>query len=274
MDLNPNAFAIPQWNIAHALQENRAAWTRAFDKSYCSFAKKLSEVIAADIFTALKESCDDPFKLQPTDKRTFTRIYRFDMLKAENALKLKEMSQEAGEVAPFDEWFARFAVSEKKIEKIVQNQPDLLEDSCGMVSGVSTARKISVLTRTQENNTPVDGSYFEDRMAIIGKRVCANLREIFSQFAASPGNERLKVSVTWLAEGLEIGSIRNSPDVMVELWLQEEKGTQKLALQSVSEQEIVAQMQARRKNQYKNRALEICAIFALIAGFFAVLKSP
>ncbi|MBA2726744.1 MAG: hypothetical protein H0U49_01035 [Parachlamydiaceae bacterium] len=275
MEVSNKTYFVPDWNITDTLQNSRAAWTMAFDKSYCLFAKKISEFIAKDIFTVLKESCVNPFNLQPEVKRTITRTYPLNILKIEDAIKLKEMAQEAAELAPFNDWFARFAAPKKKEERIVENKANIIEDSCDAMSGPNFTKKTRYLTREQESNTAIDGSYFKDRMSVIGKRVCKDLVNTFNEFSKIPENKRLKVQVNWLNDGVDMGSFSKSLDVQVELWLEDEKSPSQPTQQLASLKEIEKQKKVENFNQLKGQAFYIgmTTLFVVVLGIGFVLNN-
>ncbi len=273
MDLNQSSLFLldSNWSIDETLQESREKWTHAFDRSYGFFATKIAESIANEIFSVLKESCQDPYKSQPTKDRTLTRTYNFNILKPENAQKLKEMSKEEGQEAPFKEWFQRFTTIEKK-EQVVEEKVNLFES----VNSSTITNKIQMSNRIQEPVTHIDGSYFKDRMAIIGKRVCEQLDKIFNQFKEIPGNQRLKFSATWLGEK-EMGSIRSSPEVQVELWLEEDKKNKDQTLQLASMKEIQAQQKERRTKEIQGLCLYyggIAVVLIIVIVMMSNCKRP
>lgn len=255
------SLELPQWTIATSRRESRMLWTEAFEESYRTFAEKISHFIAKDIFSVLKESCADPFKAQPTHKKTFCRDYQFDILRPKNAHKLKKMSQEAGELSPFKEWFGKFAVIKNQNKPVIEEKACFLEDSClesGPSSSAAVAKKVQFLTRTQESEIAIDGSYFKDRMAIIGKKVCINLGKIFSEFRNHPENQCLNISATWIDE--------YDFKVKVEFWLEDEKNEllpQERQLSSIQELKIHKDIEKSKKNREKFMEIFIISCVAL-----------
>ncbi len=240
MQTNRSELELPNWNVNTQLSTARAEWDQSFDKNYQGFSQNMCLAIAADVFAKIKESLDDPFKKQPTKDRTLTLKYNFDILDPDQALIVKKMAQDAADKAPFKEWFVRLA----------KKKQEITEDDVSMSDCCSSGITLSPI-RNQSKDTAIDGTYFKERMALIGELVYPELKKIFEDFSKLPGNNLIKFKVDWYGGAAldNIGSFQSSNDIAVEIWI--DKGNSPQPQPKLESMQVLLKQKAQRESNQR-----------------------
>lgn len=247
-------FTFPSGGIDALVKERtdkkRNLWEKEFDKNHKTFAKKISEGIAKQIFENIEATLKDPYIQLPNKNNTLLNYFSLEIVKPSIAKKILEWSQESSNLPPFNEWIQRFTNENQKIS----------EDEISLSSGPF---------RRTEKEKGIDREYFQDMMSIVGRIVETNLSEMFLNFHLQPGNLSLKFKVTWHRTDDQFLSNPSGysydNSIGVEVWMEDKKSSQTQAIQSMASNTIELNRESRRKMQKNKYIFQIAGTVALIA---------
>jgi hypothetical protein len=198
------------WTIKDQLNsraEGRNKWDNDFMGNYVEVADKISESIEKEVFEKIQQDLPDPYKPLPTYSHPCHLSYSLEMGRPMNILKIKKWASEKSQLPPFNEWF-------QTLEKQKQESPEF-------------ASSISIYSH---NNSEVEISYFQNRMALIGQKIEKSVKNTLSNYVQKPGNTALKFKVEWYRKADKIiSNPSNFHDncLSIDLWIDEGNETKK-----------------------------------------------
>lgn len=242
-----------------SLQSARSKWEEDFEKNQKEFSHNTTSGIMKKTLGNFEDSCNDPYKQLPSKQSPLASRFSFEIVKSKDALILKDLASDGAELAPFKEWFERFA-----------NPQKISMDSSKIESS-------SIVFQSPEREKGVDREYFQELMALVGRSVAANLKESFDQLALLPENSRLKAEVTWFRKDDQL--LSNPSDfrdnhIEVKLWMDQGEKQQLETISSTASSVIMKEREARKKTQANRQILYITGaiVFIAICLFTALSK--